>query len=187
MASRVYMFFNVQFIDDFHQMEPDHLDKRSHVYTNWACTIVLGILLAQARPTMPCIRLVIVIQCVHKKKSSPCSAFCRFPIRKSWAGPGNEANATRFLFHAWWGICIIWADVEDKAKGLKSKKYTVCWITRQFTDSAIIAAIKLLVPADCWLSHRRLRNGAPVVYPCGTNTVRHLRLLRLHVHSLSMI
>ena len=93
------MFFNVQFIDDFHQMEPDHLDKRSHVYTNCACTIVLGILLAQARPTMPCIRLVIVIQCVQKKKNRPCSAFRRFPIRKSWAGPGNEANASFCSMH----------------------------------------------------------------------------------------
>ena len=32
------------------------------MYTNCVCTIlVLGMLLAQARPTMPCIRLVIII------------------------------------------------------------------------------------------------------------------------------
>ena len=35
--------------------------KGTRVYTNCVCTIVvLGILLAQARPTMPCIRLVIL-------------------------------------------------------------------------------------------------------------------------------
>ena len=114
------MFFNVQFIDDFHQMEPDHLDKRSHVYTNCACTIVLGILLAQARPTMPCIRLVIVIQCVQKTTTVPAQLSVAFPYG------ARERGKCQFLFHAWWGICIIWADVEDKAKGLKSKKYTVC-------------------------------------------------------------
>ena len=33
------------------------------MYTNCACTIVvLGILFAQARPTMPCIRLVVLLR-----------------------------------------------------------------------------------------------------------------------------
>ena len=94
------------------------------MYTNCACTIVLGILLAQARPTMPCIRLVIVIQCVQKKKQSPLS----FPSlsRTEKLGGAQERGECQFSFHAWLGTCIIWADVEDKAKGLKSKKYTVC-------------------------------------------------------------
>ena len=37
------------------------------MYTNCTCTIVLGILLAQARPTMPCIRLVLKFNRAHLK------------------------------------------------------------------------------------------------------------------------
>ena len=55
-------FRPTQYATHTHQKTPRqlrHLDKRARVYTNCACVIVLGILLAQARPTMPCICLVL--------------------------------------------------------------------------------------------------------------------------------